>query len=115
MPRASESFGDSTTLTFASVENELSRLSISDWALADSQLWMPMVVHWSLDAGALPDGTVSTPDSTYGSSRSHAPEKKNLALLSSGDPAKGSKLNGPASVSRPSVSMMYWPWSWPTL
>ena len=45
------------------------------------------------------EGTTSVLSSRYGWSTDIAPSKKNPALLSSGDPAKSSMLNGPSGAS----------------
>ena len=44
-----------------------------------------------------------------------APLKKNPALLSSGEPANSSMLNGPAALLRSSASTIELAWSTPTL
>ncbi len=61
------------------------------------------------------DGHTSTPFSKYGCRMSHAPLKKYLALLSSGEPVNSSMLKGPFSPSlRPSWSTRYSASSLPT-
>ncbi len=79
----------------------LSRLSIRDWATPPSQrcvaTWLKSV--WPLC-------TTSFFESMYGLSTLIAPLKKKPALLSSGEPAKSSMLNGPLPSFSPRLSAM---------
>ena len=72
------------------------------WATEPSQRRVPT---W-FGNSTCPDWTTSFFESMKGCRMDMAPLKKNPALLSSGEPAKSSRLNGPAAFSRSRVSTM---------
>src|SRR5689334_15592051 len=85
------SYGDSTPSTFApDLYVDVSRFSIRFCAVAGSHRRIATVLK-----SFCPDFTTSVPSLIYGSSTLIAPLKKNVALLSSGEPANNSTLNGP--------------------
>ncbi len=101
MPIEMPSYGESTASTRAEVYDLLSRLSIRDCARPPSQR---RVATWL--KSLCPLWTTSFFESTYGLSTLIAPWKKKFALLSSGEPANSSTLNGPLPSLRPSFSAM---------
>ena len=67
MPRASESLGESTMLTFLPpAQEELRRFCISDCAVADSEAGMPILAQSASVFGALTLGTLTAPPAPSG-------------------------------------------------
>src|SRR5450759_396112 len=90
MPIDSPSYGDRTPETSEPSEYvEVSTFSLRDWAVAGSQRRVATVLK-----SVWPLLTTRTFLSMYGCRMLIAPLKKNVALLSSGEPANSSTFHG---------------------